>query len=154
MRRQPGCALWIAEKPVQRADQPKQVPLNVTLVEEAVEEQRLEVRVSLVRGCNVTKENRLQCNKQVGTKRMYCCPHLDDATSTPDAGNTCVVQVPIELFGSLTHEHETLCVRDDLGGIEGLLQVIDKLLLVATECLLLWSDNNLASTDTLGLDGG
>jgi hypothetical protein len=62
--------------------------------------------------------------------------------------------VPIELFGGLTHEHEALCIRDDLGGIESLLQVIDKLLLVPAEYLLLWSDNGLASADTLGLDGG
>lgn len=62
--------------------------------------------------------------------------------------------MPVELLGSLTHEHEALRIRDDLAGIEGLLQVIDKLLLVATECFLLWSDNNLASSGTLGLDGG
>jgi hypothetical protein len=94
-------------------------------------------------------------NEQVGAAKRSCsCPHLDDATPTPDAGDTCVVQVPVELFGSLTHEHEALCIRDDLRGIESLLQVIDKLLLVATECLLLWSDNDLVSTGTLGLDSG
>jgi hypothetical protein len=96
-----------------------------------------------------------QRNKQVRTAKWRCSSsHLDDATPTPDAGNTCVVQVPAELLGSLTHEYEALCIRDDLGGIEGLLQVIDKLLLVATECLLLWSDNNLAGSRTLGLDSG
>jgi hypothetical protein len=62
--------------------------------------------------------------------------------------------MPAELLSSLTHEHEALRIRDDLAGIEGLLQVIDKLLLVATECLFLWSDNNLASSGTLGLDSG
>ena len=62
--------------------------------------------------------------------------------------------MPVELLRSLTHEHEALRIRDDLGSIERLLQVIDKLLLVATESLLLWSDNNLASSDTLGLDSG
>ena len=62
--------------------------------------------------------------------------------------------MPAELFGGLTHEHEALCVRDDLGRIESLLQVIDKLLLVAAERLFLWSDDSLASTGTLGLDGG
>ena len=62
--------------------------------------------------------------------------------------------MPVELLGSLTHEHKALRIRDDLGGIKGLLQVIDKLLLVATECLLLWPDNNLACSGTLGLDGG
>ena len=88
------------------------------------------------------------------TKLRCSSSHLDDATATPDSGNTCVVQVPAELLSSLTHEHETLRIRDDLGGIEGLLQVIDKLLLVATEFLFLWTDNNLACSGTLGLDGG
>lgn len=81
-------------------------------------------------------------------------PHLDDTTPTPYTSNTCVVQMPVELFGSLTHEHEALCIRDDLGRIESLLQVINKLLLVAAECLFLWSDDSLASAGTLGLDGG
>jgi hypothetical protein len=93
-------------------------------------------------------------SKSEPVNRASSCPHLDDATPTPDAGNTCVVQVPTKLFGRLTHEHEALRIRDDLGGIEGLLQVIDELLLVAPEYLLLWPDNGLASTSTLGLDSG
>ena len=62
--------------------------------------------------------------------------------------------MPTLLFGGLAHKHEALCIRDDLGSIEGLLQVIDKLLLVATEYLLLGASNNLAGTDTLTLQGG
>ena len=61
--------------------------------------------------------------------------------------------MPIQLFGGLTHEHEALCIRDDLGGIEGLLQVIDKLFLVTAERLLLRSDNDLTSTGTFGFYG-
>jgi hypothetical protein len=62
--------------------------------------------------------------------------------------------MPTQFFGSLTHEHEALCIRDDLRGIESLFQVIDKLLLVPAEFLFGWSGNDLASTDALGLDSG
>jgi hypothetical protein len=81
-------------------------------------------------------------------------PHLDDATSAPNASNACVVQVPIQLFSSLTHEHEALRIRDNLGCVECLLQVINELFLVAAEFLLLWSGDSLTSTGTLCLDGG
>jgi hypothetical protein len=64
------------------------------------------------------------------------------------------MQMPTQLFGGLAHKHEALCVRDDLGSIESLLQVIDKLLLVATEYLLLRASNNPAGTGTLPLQGG
>src|SRR6266404_2387855 len=77
--------------------------------------------------------------------------HFDNATTAPDAGNTGVVQVPTQLFRGLAHKHEALCVRDDLGSIQCLLQIIDKLFLVATENLFLRARNNLAGTDTLGL---
>jgi len=87
-------------------------------------------------------------------ERSFLCPHLDNAAPAPDASNACVVQVPTQLFGGLTHEHKALRIRDNLGGIESLLQVIDKLLLVAMERLLLWSGDNPASTGSLGLDGG
>ena len=56
------------------------------------------------------------------------------------------------LLGGLTHEHEALSVRDDLRRVEGLLQVVDELLLVALERLLLWAGDNLAGTSALRLD--
>ena len=59
--------------------------------------------------------------------------------------------MPIQLFGSLAHKHEALCIRDDLGSIESLLQVVDKLLLVATEYLLLRASNDPVGTAPLGL---
>lgn len=82
------------------------------------------------------------------------CHHLDDATPAPDTSNASVVQVPTQLFGSLPHEHESLCIRNNLGSVESLLQVIDKLFLVTAERFLLWSDDSLAGTSTLRLDGG
>ena len=60
---------------------PAGLSLVNSLVEEVVEEQRLEARVLLVRRCDVTEEDR-----------------LDDTTTTPHARNTSVVQVPAELF--------------------------------------------------------
>jgi hypothetical protein len=47
-----------------------------------------------------------------------------------------------------------ISVRDDLGRVEGLLEVVDKLLLVALERLLLGSTKNLGSLDTFALEGG
>ena len=44
----------------------------------------------------------------------------DDAAPSPHQGDGAVVQGPAELFGRLPEEHEALCVRDDLGGVEGL----------------------------------
>lgn len=60
---------------------PTGLSLVHSLVEEVVEEQRLEARVLLVRRRDVTEEDR-----------------LDDTTTTPHARNTSVVQVPAELF--------------------------------------------------------
>ena len=57
------------------------------------------------------------------------------------------------LLGSLTHEHEALGVRDDLGRVQGLLEVVNELLLVALEGLLLGASDDLARADTLLLDG-
>lgn len=56
------------------------------------------------------------------------------------------------LLRGLTHEHEALGVGNNLGSVEGLLEVIDELLLVALERLLLGTSDDLASTCTLLLD--
>ena len=58
------------------------------------------------------------------------------------------------LLGSFTHEHEALRVRHDLGGVEGLLKVVDELLLVALERLLLGTGDDLARTNTFLLQAG
>ena len=60
---------------------PTRLRLVDGLVEEVVEEQRLEVAVLLVRSGDVAKEDR-----------------LDDATATPHARNARVVQVPVKLY--------------------------------------------------------
>ena len=59
-----------------------------------------------------------------------------------------------DLLGGLTHEHEALRVRDDLRRVEGLLEVVDELLLVALEGLLLRASNDLGGANTLLLDRG
>jgi hypothetical protein len=106
------------------------------LVEEVVEQKRLELG-GLGVGCrNITKED-----------------GLDDATTTPHAGNTSVVQVPLEVLSSLTHEHEALGVRHDLGSVECLLEIIDELLFVTLERLLGRASDDLTCTNTLLLDG-
>lgn len=50
------------------------------------------------------------------------------------------------------HEHEALCVGDDLGGVKGLLKVGEELLLVASE-VWCWARKLLAGTGTLALEG-
>ena len=57
------------------------------------------------------------------------------------------------LLGSLTHEHESLGVGDDLGGVESLFEVDDKLFLVAVEGLFLRTGDDFASANALLLKG-
>ena len=57
------------------------------------------------------------------------------------------------LLGSLTHEHEALGVGDDLGRVEGLLKVIDELLLVTSKRGLLGTRDDLACPRALLLEG-
>ena len=44
----------------------------------------------------------------------------------------------------LAHEHEALSIRDNLGSIKGLFEVVDELLLVAVEWLFLRTRDDLA----------
>ena len=57
------------------------------------------------------------------------------------------------LLGGLSHEDESLGVRDELGCVEGLLEIVDEHLLVTRELLLLGTRDGLAGADTLVLDG-
>jgi hypothetical protein len=52
--------------------------------------------------------------------------HLDDAPASPHGSDTRVVQVPVVDLGGLTHEHESLSVRDDLGSVKSLLKVANR----------------------------
>lgn len=106
-----------------------------SLVEEVVEEQRLEVLVLLVSGSDVTKEHT-----------------LDDTSTSPHTSNASVVQGPVQLLGSLPHEHKALRVRDDLGGIQCLFKIINELLLVTAEGFPLRAIDNFAGTHALLLD--
>lgn len=56
------------------------------------------------------------------------------------------------ILSGLTHEHESLSVRDDLGSIESLFEVIDELFLVAVEDLFLRAGDDFASADTFLLE--
>lgn len=71
----------------------------------------------------------------------------DDAATTPHESNGGLVELPAVLLGSLLHEHEALGVGDDLGGVQGLLEVVKELLLVALELAA-------ATADVLELGGG
>ena len=64
-----------------------------------------------------------------------------------------VVSMITYILGGLTHEHESLRVGDDLGGIESLFKVVDELFPVAVEGLFLRTGDDFASADTLLLEG-
>jgi len=76
----------------------------------------------------------------------------DDATTTPHEGNGRLVELPAVLLGGSLHQHETLGVRDDLGGVQALLKVLEECSLVTSEGRL-WPAKDLGSTGTLVLDG-
>ena len=57
------------------------------------------------------------------------------------------------IFSGLTHEHESLGVGDDLGGVEGLFKVIYELFLVAAEGLFLRTSDDFTGTNALFFQG-
>lgn len=107
-----------------------------SLGEEGVEEQVFQVGVLGVGSLDVAQED-----------------GANDAATAPHEGNAGVVQVPAVLLGSLAHEHETLGVGDDLGGVKSLGDIVNELLLVAS-VLGGGSVEDLGGADTLILDGG
>ena len=42
----------------------------------------------------------------------------NDAATSPHEGDPSVVELPTELFGCFSHQHESLSVRYDFGGVE------------------------------------
>lgn len=107
------------------------------LVEEVVEEQVLELWGLAVGVGDVLEED-----------------GSDDAATSPHGGNVAVVELPSLLLGCCVHEDEALRVGDDLGGIQSLLEVVNKLLLVALEWLDLWAGKDLGGAASLLLEGG
>ena len=85
---------------------PSGLSLGNGLQEEGRGEQVFELGVFTVRGGNVAQKDR-----------------LDDAPTAPHGGDTGIVEVPVVDLGGLAHEHKALGVRDDLGGVKGLLKV-------------------------------
>lgn len=106
-------------------------------VEEIIEEQVLQVRVGAVRLGDILEEDR-----------------ADDAATAPHERDLGLVELPAVVLGGVLDEHEALCVGDDLGGVEGLLEVVDKLLLVTVEFGDIWSFEDAGCADTFGLERG
>lgn len=78
----------------------------------------------------------------------------DDASSAPHEGDGWLVELPLVLLSGLLHEHETLGVGDNLGGVKRLLEVLKELLAVTSELGLAsneWED--LRGFGALSLDG-
>lgn len=108
------------------------------LGEEGSKKKVLELGVLSVGGGNVRKEDR-----------------LDDTATSPHSSDTGVVQVPVVNLGSLTHEHEALGVRDNLGGVESLLKVANGLLItLSVACCNKDLLNELLLVTLEGLLGG
>ena len=115
---------------------PAGLSLVDSLVEEVVEEQVLKVGVGTVGLGDVLQED-----------------GADNASTTPHEGNLGLVELPLVLLGGVLDQHETLSVRDDLGGVEGLLEVVDESLLIAREAGA-GSIEETSSTATLSLERG
>ena len=107
------------------------------LVKEVIKQQVLEVRVGSVRLCDILEED-----------------GADDAATAPHERDLGLVEFPGVLLGRVLDEHEALRVRDDLGGVQRLLQVVDELLLVAAEGGHGWALEDLGGACALGLEGG
>ena len=131
MRRHPGWALWMAL--LKLGGQPSRDAASAQVVKEQV----LELGVLLKRLGDVTEEDA-----------------ADDAAAAPHERDAGVVERPVVLLGRLAHEHEALGVGDDLGCVEGLLEVVDELLLVALERLERRATEDLGRRHALVAQGG
>eukprot|EP00053_Salpingoeca_punica_P006791 m.63469 g.63469 ORF g.63469 m.63469 type:complete len:387 (+) comp13851_c0_seq2:114-1274(+) len=104
---------------------------------EVVEEEVLHVRVGVKGRLDLAEEDT-----------------ADDAAAAPHESNARVVELPLELLGRRAHEHKALRIGDDLGGVEGLANVLDKVGDVAVERRGLRALETLASALTLTLERG
>lgn len=107
------------------------------LLEEGIEEEVLKLGVVGVGILDLAQEGR-----------------ADDTATAPHKGNTGVVQLPVVVLGGLAHQHEALGVRDNLGGIQSLTELLDEGLLVARVLLVLGASQDLGGTNTLVLERG
>ena len=105
-----------------------------SLQEERASKQVLELRVRTIRLGNILQEDR-----------------ANDAATTPHEGNFWFVELPVVHLCRILDKHEPLCVGDDLGGIEGLLKVVEEFFLVTLEFGLRTTED-LGSPHTLVLD--
>jgi len=63
----------------------------------------------------------------------------NDAASSPHERNASVVQIPVESSRGFLEEHEALCIRDDLGGIQSQTDLLDVLGFIAFVLDILWA---------------
>merc|ERR1711939_688658 len=108
-----------------------------SLIKEVIKQEVLQIRVRAVRLCDVLEED-----------------GADDAAAAPHERNLGLVELPAVFLGCVLDEHEALRVRDDLGGVERLLEVVDELGFVAVEGWDGRTLEDLAGAGALGLEGG
>ena len=95
---------------------PARLSVGDGLGEELIEEQVLKVGVVAVGVGDVLQED-----------------GADNAATAPHKGDGRLVELPAILLGGVLNEHEALSIGDNLGGIKGLLEVIDEGSLVTLE---------------------
>lgn len=69
----------------------------------------------------------------VGVRDAVEEARTDDATATPDGGDAAEVEAPALLLAHGLDEVQTLCVGDDLGGVEGVVHLLHQLSLVGRD---------------------
>ena len=116
---------------------PTRLRIMNSLVKEVIKQEVLQIRVRAVRLCDVLEED-----------------GADDAAAAPHERNLGLVELPAVFLGCVLDEHEALRVRDDLGGVERLLEVVDELGFVAVEGWDGRTLEDLAGAGALGLEGG
>jgi hypothetical protein len=78
----------------------------------------------------------------------------DDTSTSPHERNPRIIQFPPIVLCSSPHEHKPLSIRDEFGGIERLLEFIDKGPFVALETDVGGALEGFGGADTFVADGG
>jgi len=102
------------------------------LVEEVVKEEVLEVGIG-----TVSNELSVQIvDLRLRILRLGDVLEENRSNNTAAAPHECnlrLVELPVVLLGSILDQHEPLSIRDDLGGVESLLKVVNESLTITSE---------------------
>lgn len=111
-----GRRRYATQHGVRDDDTPARLAVRDGALEELVQQQVAQLSVLVERLLDVAEEHA-----------------ANDAAASPHQRDLAIVEVPVELLGRLTQQHEALRVRDDLRRVQGATNVLDELGLVAGE---------------------